>query len=107
MQPRDLMYAFHIVSLHIHNNRHAQNFFFFIFGTILTQSLLYSPESIFTSITLIHKLHKSLNSCSKLILLAIASACALFQHSLPTTCILFFEEHPYVVEDDFRPYFLG
>ena len=36
MQVHDLMYALHIVSLHIHNNRHAQNFFF-IFGTILTQ----------------------------------------------------------------------
>ena len=92
MQPRDLMYALHIVSLHIHNNRHAQNFFFFfIFGTILTQSLFYSLESILTGITLIHKLYK-------LILLAIASACALFKHSLSTTCILFFEEHSYVVE---------
>ena len=35
IQPHDLMYTLHIVSLHIHNNRHAQNFFF-IFETILT-----------------------------------------------------------------------
>ena len=38
MQPHDLMYALHIVSLHIHNNRHAQKKKKkFIFGTILTQ----------------------------------------------------------------------
>ena len=56
MKPSDLMYALRIVSLHIHNNRHAQNFFF-IFGTILTLILFYSPESILTGITLIHTLH--------------------------------------------------
>ena len=36
MQPHDLMYVLHIFLLHIHNNGHAKNFFFFIFGTILT-----------------------------------------------------------------------
>ena len=66
MQPHDLMSALHIVSLHIHNNKHAQNFVFHIWDHI-DPILFYSPESILTGITLIQKLHKSLISCPKLI----------------------------------------
>ena len=73
MQPHDLMYAFHIVSLHIHNNRHAQNFFFHIWDHI-DPILFYSPESILIGITLIHKLHKSLISFPKLIFVCYCSS---------------------------------
>ena len=75
MQSHDLMYAFHIVSLHIHNNKHAQNFFFHIWDHI-DPILFYSPESILTSIILIHKLHKSLISCPKLMFAYYCSVCA-------------------------------
>ena len=67
MQPHDFMYALYIVSLHIHNNRHAQNFFFFHIWAHIDPILFYSPELILTGITLIHKLHKSLISSPKLI----------------------------------------
>ena len=63
IQQHDLMYALHIVSLQIHNNRHAQIFIFFHIWDHIDPILFDSLESILTGIILIHKLHKSLISC--------------------------------------------
>ena len=76
MQPRDLMYALHIVSLHLHNNRHAQNFFYL--GP-------YDPNSVLFSKVNLDWYHSHLFTTQVIdflpqaqFLLAIASACALF-----------------------------
>ena len=46
MRPHDLMYEFYIVSLHTHNNKHAQNFFFSYLGPYSLNSFLFSRVNL-------------------------------------------------------------
>ena len=77
MQPHDLMYALYIVSLHIHNNKQAQNFCFHIWDHI-DPIPFYSPESILTGIILIYKLHKLLTFYPKLIFVGYCFSLCIF-----------------------------
>ena len=72
MQPRDLMYALHIVLLHLHYNRLAQNFFVHIWDhttPIMFFSWYHSHLFTTQAIDVLPQAH---------VLLAIASDCALF-----------------------------
>ena len=65
MQPHDLMYALHVVSVCLHNNKHEQNFCVHILDLI-------SPNYVLVTTQAIDFLFQSH------VLLAIASACTLF-----------------------------
>ena len=74
------LYTLHVISMHFHNNKHAQNRYVHIMDLITPNSVL---------ITYIkHRL-----SVQTLVLPASASACALFWHVMLTTSIIFSEEH--------------
>ena len=46
MQLHDLMYALHVVSMYLHNNKHAQNFCVHILDLITPNSVLVTTQAV-------------------------------------------------------------
>ena len=65
MQLHDLMYALHVVSMHLHNNKHVQNFCVHILDLITPNSVLVTTQAV----EFLLQAH---------VLPSIVSACALF-----------------------------
>ena len=65
MQPHDLIYALHVFSMHLHNNKHAQNCYVHIWDVVTQNSVLVTTQAI----EFMLQAH---------VLPAIVSACALF-----------------------------
>ena len=96
MQLRDFKYALHIVSLHLHDNRPAQNFF--------SYSGPYDPNSfLFYGVNLDwyhshYALNESLIFYPKLIFAWYCFSLCIVLVFLVTYVHRIFEEHPYVAE---------
>ena len=46
MQPHDLMYALHVVSMYLHNNKHAQKFCVHILDLITPNYVLVTTQAV-------------------------------------------------------------
>ena len=85
-----ILYALHVISMHLHNNKHAQNLYVHIVDLITLNYVLIPYTNHGPSV-------------HTLVLPASATSCALFWHAMLTTCIKFSEEHHAYLENDWRP----
>ena len=46
MPPHDLLYALHVVSMYLHNNKHAQNFCVHTLDLITPNSVLVTTQAV-------------------------------------------------------------